>query len=250
MKYYTYVLIDPINNKIFYVGKGQKKRMYDHVDNVKRGRIPNGTNTYLERKIKKILKSGNKVKYKKVFITEIDQEAFNKEIELIKEIGLKNLCNLTEGGEGCCMSEETKRKLSVAHTGKKLSEEHKRKISEANNGKIRSDEIKRKLSESKIGKNNPMFGKKLSEEHKQKIFEANKGSKRSDESKKRMSYAQKDRIISEEHKRKISKTLTGRKLSDETRKKMSESMMGINNPFFGRIHSKESKRKMSKNKGK
>ena len=41
MEYYTYTLIDPRNEKIFYVGKGQKTRMYDHENAVQRGMIPN-----------------------------------------------------------------------------------------------------------------------------------------------------------------------------------------------------------------
>ena len=53
-------------------------------------------------------------------------------------------------------TEEQKRKMSEAHTGKHLSEEHRKKI-----------------SESKTGENHPMFGKHFSEEHKNKIRENN-----------------------------------------------------------------------------
>lgn len=87
------ISIDPRDNSVFYAGKGCKRRMYNHVNEVKRGRIPNKSNIYLGRKIKKILSLGLKVKYKKVFITENEQE-------IISKIGLKDLCNLTEGGEG------------------------------------------------------------------------------------------------------------------------------------------------------
>ena len=49
------------------------------------------------------------------------------------------------------LSEETKRKISIAHTGKThfMSEETKRKISIANKGKPKSEEHKRKVSEAK-----------------------------------------------------------------------------------------------------
>ncbi len=96
MKYYIYQLIDPRNSKIFYIGKGQKLRMYQHVKDVQRGRIPNGSNNKLGNKIKKILLI-QKIKYKKVFETNNEQEAYDKEKELIIEIGLENLCNISLG---------------------------------------------------------------------------------------------------------------------------------------------------------
>ncbi len=108
MEYYVYQLIDPRDESIFYVGKGCRKRMYQHVESVKYGQIPNGSNTKLGHKIKKILSLELKVKYKKVFLTENKQDAYNKEKELIEEIGLKNLCNLTDGGEGGFSSEQQK----------------------------------------------------------------------------------------------------------------------------------------------
>jgi hypothetical protein len=97
-KYYTYELIDPRNDKVFYVGKGKHKRMYYHYSTVK-----NGNNLYngkLNNKLKKLIKENLKPIYKKVFETDIEQEAFNKEIELIKFYGRETLCNLTEGGTG------------------------------------------------------------------------------------------------------------------------------------------------------
>ncbi len=117
-KFYVYQLIDPRNNKVFYVGKGCNHRMYRHVKEVQQGRTPNGSNVYLKRKIKKILNSGLEIKYKKVFITENEQYAFTREIELIQEIGLENLCNLTSGGDGFKHSEETKQKMSNSHKGR------------------------------------------------------------------------------------------------------------------------------------
>lgn len=65
--------------------------------------------------------------------------------------------NLTNGGDGkvgCFITEETKKKLSESHKGKKfpnrkpMSEEQKCKISKARIGKKHSEETKRKISES------------------------------------------------------------------------------------------------------
>ena len=94
MEYYVYELIDPYTSTIFYIGKGCKKRMYDHVDAVKKNRLPNGSNTKLANKIKKILRGGLKIQYKKVLITEHEQKAYNKENELIqkREIRIVQAC--------------------------------------------------------------------------------------------------------------------------------------------------------------
>ncbi len=219
MEYYTYVLIDPRIGKIFYVGKGQKRRMYKHVNEVKRGRIPNGSNVYLGRKIKKILSSGHRVKYKKVFITENGKDAFEKEKELIAEIGLENLCNIAIGGKvgngmlGRKHSEETKKKLSDFNKGKKLSEETKKKISESMKDIKRSEETKKKMSEAKKGR-------KLSEEHKRKLSESHKGKKFSKETKQKMSESKKGQIP-------WNKGKTGVYFhSDEIRLKMSNAKKG------------------------
>jgi len=80
MEYYVYQLIDPRDNSVFYVGKGCKRRMYRHVDEVQRGRSPNRSNRKLANKIKKILSNALIVKYKKIFITENEQKAYDKEI--------------------------------------------------------------------------------------------------------------------------------------------------------------------------
>lgn len=245
-KYYVYVLIDPITGKIFYVGKGLKLRMYIHVKDVKRNRIPNGNNIYLERKIKKILLLEKKVEYKKVFINENEQDAFNKEIELIKEIGLENLCNLTDGGEG----------LNY-WLGKHRSEETKRKISEANKGKIAWNKGKKHTDEAKIKMSMSHIGKKHSEETKKKISKNNAkwnlGMNLSEETKRKISQTLTGRKLSDEHKRKMSKYRIGKKHSDETKQKLSEAKKGKNNPMFGkstwmkgRKHSEETKKKISK----
>ena len=94
--------------------------------------------------------------------------------------------NLTEGGEGCVASEETRRKLSLSKKGKPLTE----KQLEKRKGLF-------------VGEKNPMYGKTLSEEHRRKIGNANKGKPAPN----------KGKPMSEETKKKMSKTHTNGKLS-------------------------------------
>ena len=92
--------------------------------------------------------------------------------------------NLDSGGKNNIMHSDTKKKLSIAHTGKKrgpFSKEHKRRLSEANKGQnlggTLPEETCRKISEANSGENNYMFGKKQSERNKKAVSEANKGNK-------------------------------------------------------------------------
>jgi hypothetical protein len=85
------------------------------------------------------------------------------------------------GTTGKKMSDETKRKISIANKGKKftlgkhwkMSEEHKRKLSEAHKGKI------------------PWKGKHHTKESKKKMSKSQKGRKASEETRKKMSESQK-----------------------------------------------------------
>ncbi len=125
-------------------------------------------------------------------LTETDSESKLNALEKFyimayRKMGL--IYNLTDGGEGSSgriYSEETKKKMSDSHKGKKLkpfTEEHKRKIAE----KTRN----------------------MSEEQRQKIRESNS-----------------KRVHTEESRIKRSEKLKGKKLSDETRAKLSASRKG------------------------
>jgi hypothetical protein len=89
--------------------------------------------------------------------------------------------------KGIPKSEEHKKKIALANTGKTHTEETKKKLSLIHTGMVASDETKKKLSEMRKGENHPLYGKKHSEETKKKISEKN--SKPSEEKKKKMSKA-------------------------------------------------------------
>lgn len=84
-----------------------------------------------------------------------------------KLIALYDCCNIHKGynierGGNCGdkFTEETRRKISEALSGKPKSEEHKKKLSEAGKGRKVSEEQRRKTSLRMSGKGNPMYGVK------------------------------------------------------------------------------------------
>ncbi len=104
--------------------------------------------------------------------------------------------------------EESRRKRSLAQTGKTRTEETRRKMSLALVGRPHTEEMKRNLSAA-LRVNNHQHGRKRSTEHKRKISEANKG-----------------RTVSEETRLKISNAKMGHTVSEETKKKISDANKG------------------------
>lgn len=93
--WYVYVLIDPFDNKIFYVGKGKGRRSEEHEK-----AVMNGTeiNKKKEERIKQILDRKEKVMDRVIGRYPIEEEALAVESTLIKWVyGLKNLTNVVHG---------------------------------------------------------------------------------------------------------------------------------------------------------
>ena len=149
-------------NEVFYVGIGKEEgRAFD-----KHNRNKHWHNIV------------NKAGYTVNIVYEDIEHDEAKKIEILliekygrKDLGLGNLVNMTDGGEGCLgliCSEETRQKMSEGNKGKTVSEEVKQKISEALKGNTLSEETRQKLSEA-------LKGRTFSEETKQKLSEAMKG---------------------------------------------------------------------------
>lgn len=123
-KYCVYLLKRKDNNKIFYVGKGLKKRAYE-----KRNR-----NKYCTRIMKKYEYYVDIVDW-----FENEKDAFNLEIKLINEIGIENLTNITLGGEGLSGRIPTisqRIKCSISNKGTKPTKNTLERASEVNSKKV------------------------------------------------------------------------------------------------------------------
>lgn len=198
------------DEKVFYVGIGNKYRPYR-----KSGRTKWWNNIVNKHgySIEIVLENLSKDKA-------IEMECFYINLFGRADIGLGNLVNMTDGGEGTNnrkQSQETKDKISKNSAkiwlGKKLPLETRIKLSKSHIG-IQAGEL------------HPLYGKNRSQETKDKIGKSNKGMKHSEETIKKMSESKFGIIKSDEHRINLSKSLLGKTKSDEHRKNISESKKG------------------------
>ena len=111
--------------------------------------------------------------------------------------------------------------------GDRLSDETKKKISNALTGRIEPDETRKKKSLSKLGNKNSFYGRKHTEETKDKISESkkgaeswNKGIPMSDDAKRKLSESKKGKRAKEKKKKKLSEMRKGKPKSEEHKLKM------------------------------
>ena len=140
-RFYTYTYSYP-NGTPFYVGKGTKKRIINHMWDAKANR---NTNKFHIRVIQKLLKNNEEPIIKKI-VDGVDEEfAFFVEQEFISKYGKRTngtgiLTNNTDGGEGTSGINNIKRTpeqieaMRQRATGVRQSEESKRKKSLKNKG--------------------------------------------------------------------------------------------------------------------
>lgn len=125
--YYVYGLIDPRNNKLFYIGKGTRNRVFQHV--VESDKNPDSEKAKLQT-IKNIEESQNEVKHILINWGLTENEAFASEaslINLMNYISDDILTNIIAGhhSAGCLCTEE----IEQVYGAKPLSlEDFKHKI--------------------------------------------------------------------------------------------------------------------------
>jgi hypothetical protein len=222
--YYVYEHWRPDRDEPFYVGKGRGYRA-----NLMARRNPH--HTAIQKKLHNL---GMAVEVRIIASNLTEEEAFRIEVERIKmwQTAGIDLANKTLGGEGVpglIFSSEHRKKLGNTWRGKKrppMSEEQKKKISIARKG------IKSRL------------GAKLSEETKLKISLSNKGISRgkgktiSASTREKISKSLSISIRGEKN------PFWGKNHTEETKKKLSDGVSGEKHHFYGKNHSEETKKKM------
>jgi hypothetical protein len=179
--YYVYALIDPRDNTIFYVGKGQKDRASVHTKLVKLGKP--SENPYKDNVIKNILNEGLEPIIDYVLHTSNEADAYKLEEDLIKQYGrrkydeggiLTNLCENATPPHGE-YSLERRQKYRDRMIGNKI-----------NTGRIQS-------TEEKIQRSNTL----------------------------KQAYSSGELVVTDEKRELLSKIHKGKVVSVETRKKQS-----------------------------
>jgi len=98
-RFYVYTLIDPRNNRPFYVGKGCNGRHLQHVKGIKNNHRYVTHNPVKNNVIREILDQGFCDVDYTIVPCESEQDAFDQECQLIDQIGIENLTNMTQGGD-------------------------------------------------------------------------------------------------------------------------------------------------------
>jgi hypothetical protein len=157
MEYYVYGHYT-LDGRLFYVGKGVGDRAW-----VKRSRNPHWKNV--------ANKCGLEVKILVDSLTE--EEALQKEKELIEEIGIENLTNMRPGG-----------RPGPIQKGKRLTAEHKKNLSKAKQLYWEDKRKPRRMSPEQVAESRKRAASKLSEKWKDTSYRTSLRAKLSDAAKK------------------------------------------------------------------
>jgi hypothetical protein len=220
--FYVYTLTNPLDNKIFYVGKGSKNRMYLHQITIIKYNYDLTRNKRKYDIIKNIINTGKDVICEKVFKSGSESECYEMEMEIVSRIGIENLTNIVFPSNSGELSKIVKERLANSEINKKRLE------------KIKSKEWREKCRINNLGEKNPRFGKKNSEKWKDSIRRSNKKPK-TEEHKNKISHSLKNYKRTEKHCENISNSLKKSEIfqnimkSDSLRKKISEKSKGEKN---------------------
>jgi hypothetical protein len=153
-----YVLKDPRNNEIRYVGKTVKKlsdRLCSHICVAKKREVINHRTNWIYSLLSQGLEPIMEL-IETVPVNEGWQERERYWIKHYRELGY-NLVNVTDGGggDGPIVCKWNVNRHSGMR-GKKMSDEHRAKISKSLKGKVRTKAHCQRISETKFGGLNPL----------------------------------------------------------------------------------------------
>lgn len=114
MRYYVYELVIMPDKKVCYVGKGQGRRLYDHLRRAVRPEFKCGQKRLYSR-IRDVLSRGKSIDGRIVFYTDDENSAFEEEARRIRLYGFENLFNVASHAFlGRTLKDEVKRDISRA----------------------------------------------------------------------------------------------------------------------------------------
>lgn len=210
LTFYTYFHTRNDTNAVFYIGKGCGYRAH-----VTRRNNPHWNHI--------VAKHGHTVHIAARWPTNDEANEHEKFlISCFRSMGC-SLVNITDGGEGTLgrkQTEDAKRRISIANTGRKMSPEWIAKIRASVTGRVFSDEHRKRLSDSTKGRKKPQA-------EIDGYLPALRAAMARPEVRAKMSAIAKTRSFSVETRARMSQTRTGMKASPETRAKMSESAKAL-----------------------
>lgn len=217
-QFYVYIHRRKSDGRIFYVGKGMGERLTKY-DN---------RNIHWRRIVKKHGFTAHKVSGNMP-----EPCALSFERALIASIGRKNLCNMTDGGDGI--------------SGYRFSAEQRLRLGEAVKASY-TPERREVMRQSRLGKPPGNAGISPSPETRAKISATNKGRKKPEG----FGSAQSDRQRGVARPLHVAEMLRvanlGKPLSQETKRKISDALCGENAHWYGKSFSEDHKRKISEGK--
>ena len=199
-----YVLADPDTREVRYVGQSvNPRRRY----NLHMTKARKGSEYPVHDWIRSLIDKGKKpLMSVEIVVSQKHIDAFEMAYISVLRSDKYRLLNVTDGG-------------SVPMRGKTFSDEHRRKLSEAHTGRKASEEARRHMSEARKGV-------PLSEEHKKKLSEARTGHAVTEETRRKLSVARKGIVFSEETLQKLSDSHMGQVA-------WNKGLTGIPHPHIG-----------------
>jgi hypothetical protein len=123
--YYVYQLVDPRTSTPFYIGEGKGKRAWSHLDFTSRC-----NNDHKDRIIRKIQSMGLQVIVEILYSNISKEESEKLEEQIIQQIGLKNLSNITPNAHPPILRGEKNGFYGKTHT-----KANRKKCGDSNRGK-------------------------------------------------------------------------------------------------------------------
>jgi hypothetical protein len=237
--FYVYALARPIKKhsphyRIFYIGKGHKRRVFAHEDQARRGYKGHRYSI-----IRKVWQEGDDIQRYILLTTEDEAEAFAYEIEMIALHGRENLCNLTDGGEGSTgrlISEEERSHRSELWSDPEYRAKAIAALHSTEARMAAQDAIRKTMAQPEYRQSRSVLSQALWDdpEWRARQTESIRRANADPERRAKISTAGRGRTITEQHRAKIGEANRGREnprkgipLSSEHRQRISEGRKGI-----------------------